>query len=82
MLQAGSDSVVRVSAQSAGWARGRENAVRTLMGSDRVWDMNGLIAAAFDTRVHAADDTIAALVSEWEQVGATNPERALQLAGL
>lgn len=43
------------------------------------WTLRTLARTAFDTRVHSADAEIAALVDEWEQVGARNPERALAM---
>jgi hypothetical protein len=71
------DSAVHVSAYA--FAPGRQAAADSTIRSDGQWTLQKLIRAAFDTKVHGASAEIGALIDEWEQVGARNPERALRL---
>lgn len=50
-----------------------------LLTADTAWTLDAWAAAAFDTYAAAADVAIRRLVLEWEQVGGTNPERAMRL---
>jgi acyl-homoserine lactone acylase PvdQ len=53
--------------------------VATSPAQDTSWTTEELAAAAFDTRLAGADSAIDALVLEWEQIGGTNPARAMKL---
>ncbi|CAN5667097.1 penicillin acylase family protein [soil metagenome] len=50
-----------------------------LSAADTTWTIDAWAAAVFDTYAADADVAIRRLVLEWEQVGGTNPERAMQL---
>lgn len=50
-----------------------------LLAADTMWTLDALAAAVFDKYAAEADVAIRRLVLEWEQVGGTNPERAMQL---
>jgi hypothetical protein len=60
----------------------REAAANAMMRGKAVWTLQELIRAAFDTRANGAAEEIAALVDEWEQVGARNPDKAMTVDSL
>ncbi|HEX6694014.1 MAG TPA: penicillin acylase family protein [Longimicrobiales bacterium] len=57
----------------------RAAAAAAVLTTDRPWTLDDLGLAIFDRRVYGADADIAALVDEWEQVGALNPDRAASI---
>jgi hypothetical protein len=59
----------------------RAAAAAAVLKTDRPWTLEDLALAVFDRRVYGADADLAALVDEWEQVGARNPDRAASIDG-
>jgi acyl-homoserine-lactone acylase len=52
-------------------------AAHALLAAGTDWTLEKLAGVAFDTRVAVADTTIAALVYEWERLGAVDPDRTM-----
>jgi acyl-homoserine-lactone acylase len=57
----------------------RARAARRLLQRDAKWSFDAFAAAAFDSYVNEAESAIARLVHEWEEIGGTNPVRAMRL---
>jgi acyl-homoserine-lactone acylase len=64
-------------------ARGQDNAraraSRRLLDRETAWTLDAWERAAFDTYMIEAETEIPRLVLEWEQVGGSNPQRAMRL---
>ncbi|HEX2165827.1 MAG TPA: penicillin acylase family protein [Longimicrobiales bacterium] len=58
---------------------GRGIEARRVLTADSAWRFEELAAAAFDSHIPGAADSVAALVMEWEQVGGPDPVRARAL---
>jgi acyl-homoserine-lactone acylase len=57
----------------------RARSSRRLLERESAWTYEAWQRAAFDTYVMAAEGAIAPLVLEWEEVGGTNPFRAMRV---
>jgi acyl-homoserine-lactone acylase len=57
----------------------RARASRRILEPETSWTFEAWQRAAFDTHVIEAETEIPRLVLEWEQVGGSNPERAMRL---
>ncbi|MGD8278463.1 MAG: penicillin acylase family protein [Gemmatimonadota bacterium] len=58
-------------------ARARDS--RRILSSGSDWTLESWARAAFDTYVNEADPAIAAIMDEWERVGAADPVRAARV---
>jgi acyl-homoserine-lactone acylase len=57
----------------------RSQISRRLLAEKERWTLDDLLKAAFDTKVHQADQLITPLVQEWEKLSQAEPERAAKL---
>lgn len=57
----------------------RARVSREILEADTSWTFAEWARAAFDTRMIEARDHVPALIDEWERLGATDPDRAVEL---
>ena len=57
----------------------RARSARRVLAREAAWTFDGWTAAAFDRYVLEAENAVARLVLEWEQIGGTNPDRAMNI---